>query len=106
MNDPAIMPTLSASNAVAADLRTGTADIGDKPNCERGPRQDAIHGGGRRVFIRPFAAEEISERKINEDQADDAGPDQIACAEDIADKASGGKFGGECGHAGDEDCKE
>ncbi|MCK7530769.1 MAG: hypothetical protein MZV63_06845 [Marinilabiliales bacterium] len=56
--------------------------------------------------VRPFAAEEVAERQVDEDQPDDARPDEVARAEDVADQAPGGEFGGEGGHAGDEDSEE
>lgn len=57
-------------------------------------------------FIRPFAAEEISQCEVDQDQTDDAGPNEIAGAEDIADKTSSREFCRESGHTRDEDCKE
>jgi hypothetical protein len=58
------------------------------------------------VSIRPFAAEKISESEIDQDQADDAGPDHITGPEHVADQARGREFGGEGRHARDKNCEK
>ncbi len=100
------MPTFQRFKRGRRGLEDWSRDIGDKPNRECAPGKDAVHGAGRWVLIRPFAAEEVSQCEVDEDQADDAGPDEVARAEDIADQTSRGEFGGEGGHAGDEDSEE
>lgn len=80
--------------------------IRDESDRERCPSEDAVHGERGGVFIRPFAAEVVAEGKVDEDEPDDARPNEVAGAEDVADEPTGGKFGAEGCHARDEDSEE
>jgi len=74
-------------------------DIRDDSQRERAPGQHAVHGEGRGILVRPTAAQPVAGSQVNEDQADDGGPDEVARAEHVADQARGGQFSGERGHA-------
>ena len=69
-------------------IRGGTQDrvchVRDHPEGEGTPRQDAVHRKGGGIFIRPFAAKPVTEGQVDQDQADDACPDQVACPEYIS----------------------
>jgi len=66
------------------------------------PGDDPIE---RRVVGRtvgPAPADEIAERQVDQDQADDIGPDDVAGPEGAAQQTRGRQLNGQCGHAAGE----
>jgi len=84
----------------------GPRDIWDESQRERAPCKYSIHRARRWVCVRPLAAQEVSQREIDEDKPNNGGPDNVTGAKHVANESSGGKFCRERSHAGDEDSEE
>ena len=70
----------------------------NQPDSQGSPGQDAVKSTGRRGPVSPAPAQKVAHRQVNEDQADDAGPHQVAGAVDIAQQPRSRELNRQRGH--------
>ena len=91
-----------AKNCLSRPRYDGARDQRNQSAEEGRPDYDLQQDVGSRHTIGEPSAEEVTDGQIEQHQADDVGPDQVAVAENVAQQPRCRQFDGQGGHAADE----